>query len=101
MRGAGSRQIWRQDGLVVEVRLTDEGGLQFAGHDLSSSPFGDEYEYWITVLAKDIPIITTALGGQPGDDVLELVAREAASIIRRGERTWLESLGIQPGFYCR
>jgi hypothetical protein len=86
---------------VVEVRFTDDGGLQFAGHDLSSSPCGDEYEYWITVPAKDIPTITTALDGRPGDDVLELVARDAASIVRRGERTWLESLGIQPGFYCR
>jgi hypothetical protein len=100
VRGTDSQQIWQEDGLVVRIRLTDDGELVFAGHDLRSAPFGDEYEYWITVPAKDIPTIIAALDGQPGDDVLELVAREAASIVRQGERAWVKSLGIEPGFYA-
>ena len=99
VKGAGSRQIWREEGLVVNARLTDDGALVFAGHDLSGSPFGDEYEYWVTVPAKDIPTVIAALDGQPGDDVLDLVARRAESIIRQGEQTWVKSLGIEPGFY--
>ena len=99
VKGAGSRQIWREEGLVVNARLTDDGALEFAGHDLRSSPMGDEYEYWVTVPAKHIPTVIAALDGQPGDDVLDLVARRAESIIRQGEQTWVKSLGIEPGFY--
>ena len=99
MRGTDSREIWRDNGLVVRVRLTDDGDLVFAGQDLKP-PFGDEYEYWITVPAKDIPTVIAALDGRPGDDVLELIAREAAPIIRQGERAWVTSLGIEPGFHC-
>ena len=98
VRAERIRRIWDQDGLVVHARLTDDGDLEFAGQDLKP-PFGDEYEYWITVPARDIPTIIEALDGQPGDDVLELVARHAASIVRQGERTWVQSLGIRPGFY--
>ena len=54
VRGARSQRIWHEDGLAVEVRLTD--------------------------------------------DVLELVARRATSIIRQGERTWVNSLEIEPEF---
>ena len=99
MRGADSRQIWHKDGLVVRVRLTDDGDLEFAGHDLSNHPFADAYEYWITVPAKDIPTVVAALHGNPGDDMLELVSRHAASIVRHGEMTWLKSLGIEPRFF--
>jgi len=99
VRSTDSREIWRNDGLVVKVRLADNGDLVFAGHDLKP-PFGDEYEYWITVPAKDIPTIIAALDGQPGDDVLVLVAREAASIIRHGEKAWVTSLGIAPRFHA-
>ena len=99
MGGTDGREIWRDNGLVIRVRLTEDGDLQFAGQDLKP-PFGDEYEYWITVPAKDVPTIIAALDGQPGDDVLELVARDAASIVRQGERAWVKSLGIDPGFYA-
>ena len=91
MRSARSRRIWDEDGLIVEARLTNDGELVFAGHDLSSSPFGDEYEYWVTVPAKEIPTVISALDGQHGVDVLGLVAHHAASIIRQGERAWVRS----------
>jgi hypothetical protein len=99
VRVRGSKQIWREGGLVVRVRLTDDDDLEFAGQDFGGHPFADQYEYWITVPARDVPTIVAALNGQPGDDVLELVARHAASIIHQGERAWVESLGIEPRFY--
>jgi hypothetical protein len=101
MRRAGSRQIWHQDGLTVSIHLTDEGDLRFAGHDLSGHPFSNEYEYWVTIPAVDVPIVVSALGGRPGDNVLELMADHAATIVRRGERAWVESLGIEPSFFAR
>ena len=100
MPNASPRVIWRNDGLVVRARLTGDGDLQFAGHDLRSSPFGDEYEYWITVPARDLPTIISALDGRTGDDVIDLVARHAATIVRQGERAWVRSLGIEPGFFA-
>ena len=100
VRDADSRLIWERSGLTVRVLLTDDSDLVFAGQDLKNYPGADEYEYWITVPAQDVPTVIAALGGQPGDDVLELVARSAESIIGQGERTWVKSLGIEPGFYC-
>ncbi len=58
----------------------------------------EEYEYWVTVDSVDVPRIVTALGGQPGDDVLALVETHSQAIIRTGEKTWISSLGIQAGF---
>jgi len=63
MRSARSRRIWDEDGLIVEARLTNDGELVFAGHDLSSSPFGDEYEYWVLSSAPSTASMASTFSG--------------------------------------
>ena len=91
------RTIWRRNRLLVEAVLTDEGDLVFEGQDLNGWLGYAEYEYWVTAPAELVPRVVSALGGSPGDDVLSLVAAHAEEIVRRGESTWLRSLGIDPG----
>ena len=92
--------MWAQDGLYVDVLLAEDGGLQFMGQDIRN--FGDQvYEYVLTVAPDDVAKVTAALGGSLGDDVIALVLANAATIVRTEERSWLESLGIQPGLWSR
>jgi hypothetical protein len=94
---AGRRTIWRRDKLFVEAVVTDAGDLVFEGQDLNGWLGYAEYEYWVTAPAALVPRVVSALGGSPGDDVLDLLADHAAEIVRRGESSWLRSLGIEPG----
>ncbi len=91
------RTIWRRDRLFVEAVLEDNGDLVFEGQDLNRWLGATEYEYWVTAPAASVPRVVAALGGQPGDDVLSLVAAHAEEIVHQGESTWLRSLGIDPG----
>ena len=90
------RTIWRRDRLFVEAVITDDGDLVFEGQDLNGWLGYAEYEYWVTAPAALVPRVVSALGGSPGDDVLDLLADNAEEIVRRGESTWLRSLGIEP-----
>jgi hypothetical protein len=94
---AGRRTIWRRDKLFVEAVVTDAGDLVFEGQDLNGWLGYAEYEYWVTAPAALVPRVVSALGGSPGDDVLDLLADHAEEIVRRGESSWLRSLGIEPG----
>ena len=80
----------------MEAVLDDDGNLVFEGQDLNGWLGYAEYEYWVTAPAALVPRVVTALGGSPGDDVLALLAEHAEEIVRRGESTWLRSLGIEP-----
>ena len=91
------RTIWRRDRLFVQAVITDDGDLVFEGQDLNGRLGYAEYEYWVTAPAALVPRVVSALGGSPGDDVLDLLAEHAEEIVRRGESTWLRSLGIEPG----
>jgi hypothetical protein len=95
--------LWGRDSLYVDVRLLSDGTLIFEGQDLNpANPWsGAEYEYVITVEAADVPRVVAALGGVDGDDVLALLKADAERIVGIGERTWLRSLGIEPGFWSR
>lgn len=88
------------DRLFVDASLTDDGELVIAGQDLGR-PGMAEYEYSLRVPAADIPTVVGALGGGPGDDVLALLERDGQQIVRRGEKSWLESLGLRPAFWSR
>src|SRR5688572_8777688 len=48
------------------VNACGRGSGARLAHAKGGQPFGDEYEYWITVPSKDIPTIIEALDGQPG-----------------------------------
>ena len=86
--------IYKRDKLLVSVALRC-GDLVTAGQDLS----GSEYEYWLTVRAADVPRVTAALGGTPGSDVLALVQANAETIVRTGEKSWLDAHGIPTEFW--
>jgi hypothetical protein len=55
------------------------GALQIDGHDLGPSTAmassDGEYEWFMTVAARDVDRLVAVLGGQPGDDVLALLER--------------------------
>jgi hypothetical protein len=90
------RRIWSRDRLFVDAVLTEGGDLVFEGQDLNGWLGSEEYEYWVTAPAALVPLVVSALGGSPGDDVLSLLASNADEIVLRGESTWLRSLGIDP-----
>jgi len=96
-------KLWERNRLYVYAVLKADGRLVIEGQDLSKpNPWGTgEYEYDITVSAADVPRVVAALGGAEGDDVLVLLAGEADTIVRRGERQWLRDLGIELGFWSR
>lgn len=90
------RRLWSRDKLYVDAVVTDEGDLVFEGQDLNGWLGYAEYEYWVTAPADLVPQVVSALGGSPGDDVLELLADHADEVVMRGESTWLRSLGVEP-----
>lgn len=56
------------------------GALHIDGQDLGPGTAmvssDGEYEWFETVAAADVPRLVAALGGGPGDDVLDLLARD-------------------------
>lgn len=56
------------------------GNLHIDGQDLGPSTAmvssDGEYEWFETIAAADVPRLVGALGGAPGDDVLDLLARD-------------------------
>jgi hypothetical protein len=49
-------------------------------------------------MREAVPQVIEALGGQSGDDPLALIEANIETIVRTGEKSWLQSLGIKPGF---
>ncbi|MEU1378280.1 hypothetical protein ABZ442_32210 [Streptomyces triculaminicus] len=86
--------LYAANKLWVDARINVEGKLLIQGQDLNNG----EYEYMLSVPEAEIPKVVAALGGAPGDDVLELLAAHGPEIVRFGEMRWLKSLGIEPGF---
>ncbi|WP_194818666.1 hypothetical protein [Nocardia sp. XZ_19_385] len=93
-----SVSLWSRGGLYITASLRDSGALVIEGQHLSR---GGEYEYAITVAPEKVVYVLQALGGKPEADVLDLLAANAESIVRQGEKSWLESLGITPEFWSR
>ncbi|HVF15157.1 MAG TPA: hypothetical protein VM942_11190 [Acidimicrobiales bacterium] len=63
----------------------DEGGaLHIDGQDLGPSTAivssDGEYEWFKTMAAADVPRVVTLLGGAPGDDVLDVLARDFTGV---------------------
>lgn len=89
-----------RDRLRVWATMTAEGELRIEGQDLGGYPGASEYEYAITVSATDLPIIRAALDASD-DDLLSLLETAGEAIVRRGERAWIEGLGITAEFWSR
>lgn len=103
MGEARSVTLWARDGLTVAASVTDDGSLVIKGQDLRAEGFfgsgNSEYEYALTVAVEDVQRIVAALGGRPGDDVLELLRANGDDLITTGEMTWLRAIGIEPRFW--
>jgi hypothetical protein len=95
--------LWARDGLTVAATMADDGALVISGQDLRAESFfgsgNAEYEYALTVDAHGVRRIIAALGGQAGDDVLELLRANGDNLVTTGEMTWLRAIGIEPKFW--
>lgn len=59
----------------LDATLEHDGRVVFAGQNLGPAASGDgEDEYWYTVAPEDVPSLVAALGGEPGDDPIDLLA---------------------------
>jgi hypothetical protein len=67
------------------ARRTPEGGVLIEGQDLGSGvamAFGagnTEYEWSYRIAPSDVPAAAAALGGQPGDDLLDVMGHWAST----------------------
>ena len=93
--------MFDRETLRVWATTTAEGSLRITGQDLGGYPGASEYEYAITVAATDLPTVLAALDATDGDDLLSLLEAAGEEIVRRGERAWIEGLGITAGFWSR
>lgn len=90
----GKVTMWDRDRLVVWAEWWKDGRLLISGQDLRHG----EYEYFLDVAAADVPRVAEALGCEP-DAVLDVLVEQAESIVTQGERAWLRSIGVEPGFF--
>lgn len=88
------KEIYNAGTLAVWAKYEDDGRLAINGQDLGGHAVYEEYEYFIRVQPEDFPALVASLGGQPGDDVLELVTAKAQEVVQIGESTWLTAHGI-------
>ena len=88
--------IWDKDRLSVQVGLKDDGSLTISGYDLKDN---NDYEYFITVAAADVPTVWAALPGAPEDDVIARLVANGEMVVKVGEESWIESLGIKTEFW--
>ncbi|HWS57119.1 MAG TPA: hypothetical protein VN257_01145 [Actinotalea sp.] len=89
--------LWDRERRFVWGTVRGDGSLVIEGQDLSG---GAEYEYAITVPAAQVPTVAAALGVDV-EDVLSGLAAQGEAVYRRGELTWVRSLGITPEFWSR
>jgi hypothetical protein len=70
--GRDSRHLW--------AYVDEAGALHIDGQDLGPATAivssDGEYEWFETIAAADVPRVVALLGGQPGDDVLDLLERD-------------------------
>ena len=60
---------------LLSASLDTDGNLEIEGHDLGpgASYASDEDEWRYTIRRRDFPQLIRLLGGEPGDDILELL----------------------------
>ena len=91
-------EIWDVNGSTVWVDWGANGKVVFHGQILTGR---EEYEYAISVPSVDVPKLIAALSGEADEDVIALIVANGEAIVRRGEKAWIESLGITPEFWSR
>lgn len=95
---------YREDGsrLCLDATLAADGALRISGHDLGpvAEFFDGEYEWHYAVAADDVPALVVALGGRPGEDVLEMLAARYSGAESYGLGDALRASGIRYEFAC-
>lgn len=81
---ADERMFWRSETCRIWVGHADSGALVFSGEDR------DDYEYEVTVAPDQFDVLRAALGGDPTEDVVDLVCRRVDAIMPMGEARWLD-----------
>lgn len=82
--------LWDGNGLHVRAGFGQDGALVIQGQDLRGT--GD-YEYALTVRARDLLALATALGCGIAE-VLPRLAAHGPAIVREGESAWLRARGV-------
>lgn len=93
-------RMYAAERLLVVATAWSDGSVCIEGQDLGpNTPGGDEYEYYLTVAAGDVPRLVAALGGAVGDDALSLLAVHGQAIVEGGETRWLGEHGVPFGVH--
>lgn len=89
----------------LTARLHQSGDVVFEGHDLGGATRellgAYEYEYSIVVKAADVPMMVRALGGNPGDDVLQLLTTRRDDPNLATPLSFLSTEGVEYEFWSR
>lgn len=97
--------LWSADGLTVTARRGTDDNLVISGQDLKSgAAYGSEIseiEYGYTVAADDVGRVLHALNAAPDADVLDVLERSGAQLVRAGESAWLSGIGVEAEFWSR
>jgi hypothetical protein len=91
-----SVSIYAAAGIQIDVSQDADGNLEFEGSDLTAS--FQKYEYAYAVSAEKVLHLVEQLGGNPEDDVLDLVAAHRDELLHDGEVTWLRRHGVEGDF---
>lgn len=73
-------EVDRTDTRILRAR-THDGGLRIEGHDIGEgveAVFGKgltEYEWVVDVAEADLPRLVEALGGRPGEHIINVIRR--------------------------
>jgi hypothetical protein len=90
-----------RDHYRVVAETTSAGDLLIRGHDSRyMGRVGESYEWDVTVLSADIPMVVAALEGRHGVDPLALLHDNADAVMRTGVKAWLEDHGVPLKFSC-
>ncbi|WP_142392578.1 hypothetical protein [Mycobacterium sp. 3519A] len=102
------RSEHRDDGswLNLDATLGDDGSLHINGQDFGPvtrmiSSDG-EYEYFYTIAAANVPALVAALGGEPGTDVIDMLAQRYSGDASYQLEREIRSSGVDYRFtnYC-
>lgn len=90
--------IYKHSSLMVWASWRD-GQLEIHGQDLHG-PYGDEYEYYLTVPTDQLHLVAQDIRADPNDQTafLQRLVEDGNRIGEMGEATWLKSLGVTAGF---
>jgi hypothetical protein len=94
--GEDRRKLWAE--------LKADGSFQITGLDLgplSRNLTGDgSYEWELTVSPEDVPRVVEVLGGESGEDVMEILAQRYTGAASSDVERLIRENGIPATFYC-